>query len=172
MGRHAGWIGAYAGLAGGAHTTLLPEFPIDVDAVCATVRARKEQGPGYSIVVVSEGALLGETSTVAEGTDAFGHVRLGGVGQRLAELIEQKTGVETRAVVLGHIQRGGAPSAYDRVLATRFGVRAADLVAQGKFGLMVSLSGTKITEVPLIEATGTLKTVPQSFYEMIQGVSG
>jgi len=172
MGRHAGWIGAYAGLAGGAHATLLPEFPIDVDAVCATVRARKENGPGYSIVVVSEGALLGETSTVAAGTDAFGHVRLGGVGQRLAERIEQATGVETRAVVLGHIQRGGAPSAYDRVLATRFGVRAADLVAQGKFGFMVSLSGTKITEVPLIEATGTLKTVPQSFYEMIQGVSG
>jgi 6-phosphofructokinase 1 len=172
MGRHAGWIGAYAGLAGGAHATLLPEFPIDVDAVCKTVRARKEKGPGYSIVVVSEGALLGETSTVAAGTDAFGHVRLGGIGQRLAELIEQKTGVETRAVVLGHIQRGGAPSAYDRVLATRFGVRAADLVAQEQFGLMVSLSGTKITEVPLIEATGTLKTVPQSFYEMIQGVSG
>ena len=99
-------------------------------------------------------------------------MRLGGVGQRLAELIEKGTGVETRAVVLGHIQRGGAPSAYDRVLATRFGVRAADLVAEKKFGVMVSLQGTRITDVPLVEATGTLKTVPQSFYEMIQGVSG
>jgi 6-phosphofructokinase 1 len=172
MGRHAGWIGAYAGLAGGAHVTLLPEFPIDVAQVAAVVRRRKEQGSGYSIVVVSEGALLGETSTVAQGTDAFGHVRLGGVGQRLAERIEQETGVETRAVVLGHIQRGGPPSAYDRVLATRFGVRAADLVAQQRYGVMVSLQGTRITDVPLASATGTLKTVPSSFYEMIQGVSG
>jgi len=173
MGRHAGWIGAYAGLAGGAHVTLLPEFKIDIDAVCAIVRARKEKGPGYSIVVVSEGALLEDANaTVAQGTDAFGHVRLGGVAQRLAEQIEQATGVETRAVVLGHIQRGGAPSAYDRVLATRFGVHAADLVAQKKFGVMVSLQGTRITDVPLVEATGTLKTVPESFYEMIQGVSG
>jgi 6-phosphofructokinase 1 len=154
--------------------TLLPEFPIDVAQVTAVVRGRQERGAGYSIVVVSEGALLEDAtnSTVAQGTDAFGHVRLGGVGQRLAERIEQETGVETRAVVLGHIQRGGAPSAYDRVLATRFGVRAADLVAENRFGVMVSLQGTRITDVPLAEATGTLKTVPSSFYEMIQGVSG
>jgi 6-phosphofructokinase 1 len=109
---------------------------------------------------------------VAPEVDAFGHVRLGGIGQELAARIEQATGAETRAVVLGHVQRGGAPSAYDRVLATRFGVRAADLVHEGKFGLMVSLKGTELATVPLAEATGTLKTVPESFYEMIQGVSG
>jgi phosphofructokinase-like protein len=174
MGRHAGWIGAYAGLAGGAHVTLLPEFPVDVEAVCRVVKERKDTGPGYSIVVVSEGARLPEedVATVAQGTDAFGHVRLGGVGQRLAERIEKSTGVETRAVVLGHIQRGGAPSAYDRVLATRFGVRAADLVRHREFGTMVALKGTAIVGVPLAEATGTLKTVPPSFYEMICGVSG
>jgi 6-phosphofructokinase 1 len=174
MGRHAGWIGAGAGIAGGAHVTLLPEFPIDVDAVCRVVKERKENGPGYSIVVVSEGALLedDQASTIARGTDAFGHVRLGGVAQRLAERIEQATGVETRAVVLGHVQRGGAPSAYDRVLATRFGIHAADLAKERRFGVMVSLQGTRITDVPLAEATGALKTVPASFYEMMQGVAG
>ncbi len=174
MGRHAGWIGAYAGLAGGAAVTLLPEFEVDLAEVCRVVRERKEKGPGYSIVVVSEGAKLPESdvSTVAADKDAFGHVRLGGVGQRLAEAIERATGCETRAVVLGHIQRGGAPSAYDRVLATRFGVRAADLVEQREFGVMVALRGTAIVGVPLAEATGTLKTVPPSFYEMIRGVSG
>ncbi len=174
MGRHAGWIGAYAGLAGGAHVTLLPEFEIDVEAVCRVVEERKRGPAGYSIVVVSEGARMPAVgvATVAQGTDAFGHERLGGVAQRLAERIELETGVETRAVVLGHIQRGGAPSAYDRVLATRFGVRAADLVSEGQFGVMVSLKGTEITEVPLIEGTGALKTVPASFYEMVRGVSG
>jgi 6-phosphofructokinase 1 len=178
MGRHAGWIGAYAGLAGGAHVTLLPEFEIDVAAVCRVVAGRRKGPAGYTIVVVSEGAILPEAAkakgvaTVAEGIDAFGHVRLGGVAQRLAERIEQETGAETRAVVLGHVQRGGAPSAYDRVLATRFGVRAADVVHERRHGVMVALKGTAITEVPLIEATGTLKTVPVSFYEMIQGVSG
>jgi phosphofructokinase-like protein len=174
MGRHAGWIGACAGLAGGAHVTLVPEFPIDVEAVCRVVRERKASGAGYSVIVVSEGTLFADkaVSTLAAETDAFGHVRLGGVGQRLAELIEQGTGVETRAVVLGHIQRGGAPSAYDRVLATRFGIHAADLVQARRFGVMVSLKGTDITDVPLAEATGTLKTVPAAYYEMVQGVSG
>jgi ATP-dependent phosphofructokinase / diphosphate-dependent phosphofructokinase len=175
MGRHAGWIGAYAGLAGGAHVTLLPEFEIDIQAVCRVVAERRKGPAGYSIIVVSEGAILPETkdvATVAQGVDAFGHVRLGGIAQRLAERIEKETGAETRAVVLGHVQRGGAPSAYDRVLATRFGVRAADVVHERRHGVMVSLKGTEITEVPLIEATGTLKTVPASFYEMIQGVSG
>ncbi len=174
MGRHAGWIGAYAGLAGGAHVTLLPEFPIDVEAVCRVVRERREKGPGYSIVVVSEGAMFhaSDVATTAQGVDAFGHVRLGGIGQELAARIEKATGAETRAVVLGHIQRGGAPSAYDRVLATRFGVRAADLAHAGEFGVMVALKGTELAAVPLAEATGTLKTVPQSFYEVVQGVSG
>ncbi|MEP7028656.1 MAG: 6-phosphofructokinase, partial [Candidatus Eisenbacteria bacterium] len=169
----------YAGLAGGAHVTLLPEFEIDLDAVGRVVAERRRGPAGYSIVVVSEGARLptaqagaAGVATVAAGTDAFGHERLGGIAQRLAERIEQQTGVETRAVVLGHIQRGGAPSAYDRVLATRFGVHAAELVAAGRFGRMASLRGTEITDVPLVEGTGTLKTVPLAFYEMVRGVSG
>ncbi|MEO6463851.1 MAG: ATP-dependent 6-phosphofructokinase [Candidatus Eisenbacteria bacterium] len=175
MGRQAGWIGAYAGLAGGAHVTLVPEFPIDLASVCATVRQRREQGPGYTIIVVSEGAALpglpGEV-TVSQEKDAFGHARLGGIGERLAARIEAEVGGEVRSVVLGHIQRGGAPSAYDRVLATRFGVRAADLVAERQFGVMVALRGTALVAIPLAEATGTLKQVPASFYDMIQGVSG
>jgi 6-phosphofructokinase 1 len=188
MGRHAGWIGAYAGIAGGAHVTLLPEFPPDLDAVCDVVRRRKEAG-GYSIVVVSEGVELpapptsggaggatggGAGAGAGGGTalDAFGHARLGGVGETLAAILEARTGVESRAVVLGHIQRGGAPSAYDRVLATRFGVRAADLAQEKTFGVMVALRGTGLVAIPLAEATGALKTVPASFYEMIQGVSG
>ncbi len=172
MGRQAGWIGAYAGLAGGAHVTLLPEFPIDLAAVCEVVRRRRAQG-SYTIIVVSEGATLdasGEVTVSAE-TDAFGHARLGGVAERLAARIEQETGVEVRSTVLGHIQRGGSPSAYDRVLATRFGVKAADLVHERQSGVMVALRGTGIVAVPLAEATGTLKQVPRSFYEMIQGVS-
>ncbi len=173
MGRQAGWIGAHAGLAGGAHVTLLPEFPIDVAAVCAVVSRRKAQGL-YTIIVVSEGAALdtsGEITLSAE-TDAFGHARLGGIAERLAARIEKETGVEVRSTVLGHIQRGGPPSAYDRVLATRFGVRAADLVHEKEFGVMVALRGTGLVAVPLAEATGTLKQVPRSFYAMIQGVSG
>ncbi len=173
MGRQAGWIGAYAGLAGGAHVTLLPEFPIDIAAVCDVVRRRKA-GAGYSIIVVSEGAALDETGeiTVSAEKDAFGHARLGGIAERLAARIEKETGVEVRSAVLGHIQRGGPPSAYDRVLATRFGVRAADLVHEKKFGVMVALRGTEIVTVPLAEATGTLKQVPRSFYDMVAGVSG
>jgi 6-phosphofructokinase 1 len=177
MGRHAGWIGAYAGLAGGAHVTLLPEFAPDLDQVCDVVRKRREAG-SYSIVVVSEGVELPEAAAGAESAagggalDAFGHARLGGVGARLAAILEARTGVETRAVVLGHLQRGGAPSAYDRVLATRFGVRAADLCGEGTFGVMVALRGTSLVAIPLSEATGELKTVPASFYQMIQGVSG
>jgi len=174
MGRQAGWIGAYAGIAGGAHITLLPEFPIDVAAVCATVKRRKVQGSGYTIIVVSEGAALDDAGeiTVSAQTDAFGHARLGGVAERLAARIEQETGVEVRSTVLGHIQRGGSPTAYDRVLATRFGVHAADLVHEKNFGVMVALRGTGIVAVPLAEATGTLKQVPRSFYDMVQGVSG
>jgi len=175
MGRQAGWIGAYAGLAGGAHVTLLPEFPIDLGAVCAVVERRRQAGgPGYTIIVVSEGATLddGDEVTVSKEVDAFGHARLGGVGERLAARIQAKTGVEIRSTVLGHVQRGGPPSAYDRVLATRFGVRAADLVAKKEFGVMVALRGTGLVSVPLAEATGTLKQVPRSFYDMIQGVSG
>jgi 6-phosphofructokinase 1 len=174
MGRHAGWIGAHAAIAGGAHAVLLPEFEVDVAEVCRVVRERREHGPGYSIIVVSEGAPLPEAgmATRSADKDAFGHVRLGGVGERLAAIIERETGAETRAVVLGHTQRGGPPSAYDRVLATRFGVRAADLVANREFGVMVALRGTSIVGVPLAEATGVLKTIPESFYELVRGVMG
>jgi phosphofructokinase-like protein len=173
MGRQAGWIAAYAGLAGGAHVTLVPEFPIDLDAVCAVVRRRREEGPGYTIIVVAEGASLGGGEVLVDATtDAFGHARLGGIGERLAEAVEKATGCEVRAAVLGHLQRGGPPSAYDRVLATRFGVRAADLVRDREFGRMVALRGTQIVPIPLAEATGTLKQVPRSFHEMIEGVSG
>jgi len=174
MGRQAGWIGAYAGLAGGAHVTLLPEFPIDLTAVCDVVKRRKAGPAGYTIIVVSEGASLDQSGeiTVSAETDAFGHARLGGIAERLAARIEKETGVEVRSTVLGHIQRGGPPSAYDRVLATRFGVQAADLVHEKKFGVMVALRGTGIVNVPLAEATGTLKQVPRSFYDMVAGVSG
>jgi len=175
MGRQAGWIGAYAGLAGGAHATLVPEFPIDFEALCALVRRRRQDGPGYTVIVVAEGASLpdapGEVTVSAE-KDAFGHARLGGIGERLAARLEATVGGEVRAVVLGHVQRGGAPSAYDRVLATRFGVRAADLVHEGTFGVMVALRGTGLVAIPLAEATGELKQVPRSFYDMIEGVSG
>jgi len=175
MGRQAGWIGAYAGLAGGAHATLVPEFPIDFEALCALVRRRRVDGPGYTVIVVAEGASLpdapGEVTVSAE-KDAFGHARLGGIGERLAARLEARVGGEVRAVVLGHVQRGGAPSAYDRVLATRFGVRAADLVHEGQFGVMVALRGTSLVAIPLAEATGELKQVPRSFYDMIEGVSG
>jgi phosphofructokinase-like protein len=175
MGRQAGWIGAYAGLAGGAHATLVPEFPIDFEALGALIRRRRDDGPDYTVIVVAEGASLpdapGEVTVSAE-KDAFGHARLGGIGERLAARLEAAVGGEVRAVVLGHVQRGGAPSAYDRVLATRFGVRAADLVHEKTFGVMVALRGTGLVAIPLAEATGELKQVPRSFYDMIEGVSG
>ncbi|OGW91867.1 MAG: hypothetical protein A3D28_03750 [Omnitrophica bacterium RIFCSPHIGHO2_02_FULL_63_14] len=168
MGRHAGWIGLHAGLAGGADVILLPEFPIDIDEVCAAIRKRHERGKTFSIVVVAEGAELkkGQVATQVEKLDDFGHVRLGGIGQRLAELVESKTGFETRVTVLGHIQRGGSPTAFDRVLGTRFGVKAVELVLAGQFGHMVSLQGTRIVSVPIAEATGTLKTVDLEMYDL------
>ena len=174
MGRQAGWIGAYAGLAGGGARDAPARVP---DRRRGRVRRREatQGGPaGYTIIVVSEGASLDQSGeiTVSAETDAFGHARLGGIAERLAARIEKETGVEVRSTVLGHIQRGGPPSAYDRVLATRFGVQAADLVHEKKFGVMVALRGTGIVNVPLAEATGTLKQVPRSFYDMVAGVSG
>ena len=169
MGRHAGWIGLHAGLAGGADVILLPEFPIDVEEVVAAIRKRHERGKTFSIVVVAEGAEFkkGQAVTQEQGQlDDFGHVRLGGIAQRVAERIESKTGFETRVTVLGHIQRGGSPTAFDRVLGTRFGVKAVELVLAGRFGHMVSLQGTHIVSVPIAEATGTLKTVDQEMYEL------
>jgi ATP-dependent phosphofructokinase / diphosphate-dependent phosphofructokinase len=161
MGRHAGWIALHAGMAGGATVVLIPEQPFDVEAVVAHCQHRFDSG--YSpIVVVSEGAKAkgGDLVLAAGEKDAFGHVRLGGIGNWLAQQIATQTGKEARAVVLGHIQRGGTPSAFDRVLATRFGLAAIDAVNERDFGKMVALQGTEIVRVPLIEATKELKTVP------------
>lgn len=167
MGRHAGWIALEAGLAGGADVILIPEIPIDVDEVCALIKKRHDRGKTFSIVAVAEGAQLNNLDIkVEEKRDQFGHVRLGGIGNLLGEIIEEKTGFETRVTVLGHIQRGGSPTAFDRVLGTRFGVKAFQLVQEKRFGRMASLQGNKIIDVPLEEAVGVLKTVPKDFYDM------
>jgi phosphofructokinase-like protein len=166
MGRHAGWIALHAGLAGGANIVLIPEQPFDIEEVCALVESRFESR--FSpILVVSEGAVPragGEMTLVSGEKDAFGHVRLGGIGDRLAQEIEARTGKEARAVVLGHVQRGGTPTAFDRWLATRFGLQAIDAVADGEFGTMMALRGTNIIRVPLIEGTGELKLVSAEEY--------
>jgi 6-phosphofructokinase 1 len=168
MGRHAGWIALHSGIAGGANIVLIPEQPFDIDEVCALVKSRFESR--YApILVVSEGAVPrdGSGMTLAEGgLDDFGHVRLGGIGDRLAHEIEQRVGCEARAVVLGHVQRGGTPTAFDRWLATRLGLHAIDAVADGDFGIMTALRGTAIVRVPLAEATGELKLVsPEEYAE-------
>ncbi len=166
MGRHAGWIATHAGIAGGADVILIPERPIEIDKVCEHImRRHRSRGVKFSIVVVAEGAKLGSReSKVTEKLDEFGHVRLGGIGQQIAELIERKTGYETRSTVLGHIQRGGTPTAFDRVLATRFGVHAADMVARQEWGRMAALRGNAIVSVPLAEATAKQKTVDDAFF--------
>jgi 6-phosphofructokinase 1 len=165
MGRHAGWIALHSGLAGGANVILIPERPFDIDKVCAYIQHRFASH--YSpIVVVAEGAQPKEgTMALSAGDlDAFGHVRLGGIGQVLEREIEHRTGYESRQTVLGHVQRGGTPTAYDRVLATRFGLHAIDAVHEGDSGVMVALRGTDIVRVPLREATKELKTVPIERY--------
>lgn len=169
MGRHAGWITFESGLAGGADVILIPEVPIDLEKVCDLIKKRHARGKTFSIVAVSEGAHLKDEEMVAnQKLDQFGHVRLGGIGNHIGELIEEKTGFETRVTVLGHIQRGGTPTAFDRVLGTRFGLKAVELVKQGKFGRMVSLKGRDIVDVALEDAVGQLKTVPTDLYEMAQ----
>lgn len=169
MGRHAGWIALEAGLAGGADVILIPEVPIDIDQVCELIKKRHKRGKTFSIVAVAEGAHLKNNEIIADQKlDQFGHVRLGGIGQTISEMIEKKTGYETRVTVLGHIQRGGSPTAFDRVLGTRFGVKAVELVKQGKFGFMASLQGRKIEAVQLEAAVGELKTVPEDYYKQAQ----
>jgi len=165
MGRHAGWIALHAGLAGGANVILIPERPFDMDKVIGYVEHRF-QTRYAPIVVVAEGAkpVNGDEDLVSGTLDAFGHVRLGGIGQRLADEIEKRTGKEARCTVLGHIQRGGTPSAFDRVLATRFGVHAVAAVHDEAWGCMVALQGTNIVRVPLSEATRELKLVPAERY--------
>ena len=170
MGRNAGWIATHSGIAGGADVILIPEKPIDIDVVCEHIQRRhRSRGVKFSIVVVAEGAKLGSSEArVAEKLDEFGHIRLGGIGQQISELIEKKTGFETRSTVLGHIQRGGSPTAFDRVLATRFGVHAADMVSRGEWGKMAALRGNQIVSVPLAEATAKLKTVPPEFFAVAE----
>jgi len=168
MGRHAGWIAVYAGIAGGADVILIPEEEIDIDRVCDILRKRHSRGKGFSIVVVAEGAKFkkGEVITQETKVDEFGHVRLGGIGHILGEKLEEKTGFETRVTVLGHVQRGGSPSAFDRVLGTRFGIEAVQLILQKKYGVMVSLQGNKIVPVPLKQVAGDVKLVDGSLYEI------
>jgi ATP-dependent phosphofructokinase / diphosphate-dependent phosphofructokinase len=165
MGRHAGWIALHSGMAGGANIILIPEVPFDIDQVCRYVEARfrLHYAP---IIVVSEGAKPQEGQEVLHSgeKDAFGHVRLGGVGEFLAKEIESRTGKEARTTVLGHVQRGGTPTARDRWLATRFGLHAIDAVATGKWGMMTALRGTDIVTVPLVEATKELKVVDPALY--------
>jgi 6-phosphofructokinase 1 len=173
MGRHAGWIALHAGLAGGANVILIPEKPFSMDKVCEYVEHRF-QTRYAPIVVVAEGAHPAddEQALSDERLDAFGHVRLGGIGQQLAAEIEKRTGKEARCTVLGHIQRGGTPTAFDRVLASRFGINAIDAVHDGEFGTMVALRGTQITRVPLAEATRELKLVPPERYAEVEFLFG
>ena len=167
MGRHTGWIAVMSGIAGGADVILIPERPVDIDEVSQEIRRRHARGKNFSIVVVSEGCELPGAEDKGE-VDQFGHRLLAkrGVGDRLGEEIERITGFETRVTVLGHIQRGGSPTARDRVLATRFGLKAADLVEEGKFGRMAALKGDDVVDVSLEEATAELKTVPEDWYEV------
>ena len=167
MGRHAGWIAVHGGIAGGADIILIPERPFMIDDIVDVVTKRREEGKTFSIVVIAEGAYPKEAGghvTKDKVLDAFGNVKLGGVGELVAGEVEKRTGVETRYVVLGHLQRGGTPTAYDRVLATRYGVRAVELVEQGKFGRMVALKGSKIVDVSLEEAIHKTRTVDDELY--------
>jgi ATP-dependent phosphofructokinase / diphosphate-dependent phosphofructokinase len=166
MGRHAGWIATYSGLAGGADAILIPERPFDIEDVCEHIRHRHSRGRTFSIVVVAEGATPaeGEAMLQTQEKDAFGHVRLGGIGVALEGEIEKRTGFETRVTILGHVQRGGTPTAFDRVLATRFGVAAIDAVEDQDYGKMVALRATNIERVPLSEAVGELKTVDEDLF--------
>jgi 6-phosphofructokinase 1 len=179
MGRHTGWIAVMSGIAGGADVILIPEEPMTVEEACEEVRRRHARGKNFSIVVVSEGYELtyesGESRVVggeARATDQFGHVALGGVGEILGYEIEQRTGFETRVTVLGHVQRGGSPTARDRVLATRFGLKAAELAQTGQFGQMAALRGDDVIAVSLAEATAQLKTVPPEWYAVAKAFFG
>jgi ATP-dependent phosphofructokinase / diphosphate-dependent phosphofructokinase len=172
MGRHAGWIAVHSGLAGGADVILVPEYPFDIDEVCTHLRRRHAHGRTFSVVVVAEGATpkdTGELVTEHAGTvDAFGHVRLGGIAVALEKEIEERTGFETRMTILGHVQRGGTPLAYDRVLGTRFGVSAVEAVTEGDFGKMVALHGDRIERVPLEVALAEPKLLDKQLWETTQ----
>jgi len=167
MGRHAGWMTLEAGIAGGASIILLPEEPFDIDEICKIIKNRKKKGKNYSIIAVSEGALpkKGQMELQVKEKDAFGHVRLGGIAERLAKEIEKNLGIECRHVVLGHLQRAGEPTVFDRLLGTRLGIKAAEMIDKQEFGKMASLKGTDIVAVELEKAVGKLKTVPKERYD-------
>ena len=182
MGRHAGWIATMAGIAGGADEILIPEVPFDMDEVCRNLKSRYDRGKGFSIVAIAEGAypkqknntnstsssdnVEGSLVTQSEEKDAFGHVRLGGIGHYLADQIKKRMNVDTRVTVLGHVQRGGTPTAHDRVLATRFGVAAVECIKNNDYGKMVALQGDKIVPISLKEAVSKTKTVDMKLYEI------
>jgi phosphofructokinase-like protein len=170
MGRNAGWIGLYSGLAGGADVILIPEHPFDIDEVCNHVRHRHGRGHLFSIVVVSEGAVPkeGTLAIPAYERDEYGWPKLGGISNLITAQIEQRTGFETRVTILGHVQRGGSPTAFDRVLATRFGIAAIDLAAAGSWGRMVALRGPDIEDCPLDDAVAEIKRVPEELYEVAE----
>lgn len=174
MGRDSGWIATYSGIAGGADVILIPEVPFDIDEVAELIRQRHARGRYFSIVVAAEGAKftgLTEAQDGADGSrDEFGHARLGGIGELLAREIEKRTGFESRSVVLGHIQRGGSPTAFDRVLATRYGLGAIDMVHRGEFGRMAALRGNKIISIPLAEATATNRKVDKEILDAATGI--
>jgi phosphofructokinase-like protein len=172
MGRHAGWIAMHSGIAAGADLILIPEKEIQIEEILTVIKTRNERGRKFSIIVVAEGAQISESDHLEsklvvqdEKIDAFGHVRLGGIANILAEIIEKKTNIETRATILGYIQRGGSPTAYDRVLGTRFGVYSVEMINAEKWNRMAALRGTDIIDIPLSEAVDTLKTVDEKFYE-------
>jgi len=178
MGRDAGWIAMYSGIAGGADVILIPERPFDVDKVAESIRQRHERGRYFSIVVVAEGAKFSADTDPSHGApvlqdmdkDEFGHAKLGGIGNILAREIEKRTGFETRSVVLGHIQRGGSPSAFDRVLATRYGIGAIDMVHRGEFGCMAALRSNKIVSIPLKDAIARNRTVDDEMIQVAEGI--
>jgi len=172
MGRDSGWIATYSGIAGGADVILIPEVPFDIDQVAETIRQRHARGRYFSIIVAAEGAKFagGNETQPAAGLDEFGHARLGGIGSVLAQEIEKRTGFESRSVVLGHIQRGGSPSAFDRVLATRYGLGAIDMVHRGEFGQMAALRGNKIISIPLAEAIASNRKVDKEILDAATGI--
>jgi 6-phosphofructokinase 1 len=166
MGRHAGWIACLSGIAAAADYILVPEVPVDIEHMCAVLRKRREEGKNHGIVVVSEGAKLPEGGMITTGADLdeFGHVKLGGIGEAVADIIDKCLQIETRHVTLGHLQRGGPPSAYDRVLATRFGIKAGELVIEKEYGQMAALRGNEIKAVPLKEAVSATKRLDPRYY--------
>jgi len=173
MGRHAGWIAVDSAIAGGGDYALIPEIPINTEELIESIKSRKKRGKHFSIIVVAEGAKMsGKMILQDQEMDAFGHVKLGGIGQQLADIIEKETGYETRVTVLGHLLRGGSPTAHDRILGTKFGVKAVELILAGKAGYMVSLQGNKIGHVKIERILGKLKTVDKAYYDLAKEFFG